>query len=83
MTRNSTQTIPYEMLLKKVQNLLENYAECRNIHIDSLDVHSDQVDDAKLGRPKSRGGRCAPRFYRALLVRRSAVAHSVKRGKEI
>jgi hypothetical protein len=41
------QLIPYDELLKKVQEVLASYPrECRNIHVDALQVHTEQVDGA-------------------------------------
>jgi hypothetical protein len=41
------QKLPYAELLAKVQGLLAIYPkECRNIHIDGLQVYPEQVDGA-------------------------------------
>jgi hypothetical protein len=41
------QVILYEELLAKVQGLLVLYPkECRNIHLDSLELYREQVDGA-------------------------------------
>ena len=46
MNKPAKQIIPYAELLEKVQNLLVCYPQCRNIHIDALDVYREQVDGA-------------------------------------
>ena len=47
MPERPKQVIPYAELLAKVPGLLEFYPkECRNIHIDGLQVHREQVDGA-------------------------------------
>lgn len=47
MAKRDKQVIPYSEVLAKVQALLVVYAiECRNLHIDSLQVHSERVDGA-------------------------------------
>jgi hypothetical protein len=41
------QTIPYDQVLEKVQSVLASYPkECRNMHVDALQVHAGQVDGA-------------------------------------
>jgi hypothetical protein len=41
------QVIPYNELLEKVQGLIAAYPrECRNIHVDSLQVHAESSDGA-------------------------------------
>lgn len=47
MATRRKQSIPYDELLAKVQGLLASYPqECRNLHIDALQVHEEQVDGA-------------------------------------
>jgi hypothetical protein len=46
MAKAAKQRVPYKELLDKVQNLLVCYPECRNIHIDSIEVYREQVDGA-------------------------------------
>lgn len=46
MKRIVKEIIPYDELLAKVQSLLACYPECRNIHIDHLDVYVEQRDGA-------------------------------------
>ena len=46
MTKTAKQTITYDELLNKVQSLLAFYPECRNIHIDVIQVHQEQSDVA-------------------------------------
>jgi hypothetical protein len=47
MSRRVKQIIPYLDLLGKLQFLLSCYPdECRNIHIDGVEVYRGQVDDA-------------------------------------
>lgn len=46
MDSQEKQLIPYKDLLEKVQNLLVNYSECRNIHIDKLDLYQEQINGA-------------------------------------
>lgn len=47
MATPAKQTLPYEELLQQAQRLLTVYPqECRNIHIDALDVYREQVDGA-------------------------------------
>lgn len=44
MTKATKQIIPYAELLEKVQSVLACYPECRNIHIDEIQVHQEQID---------------------------------------
>lgn len=46
MSKPAKQFLPYAELLEKVQSLLVCYPECRNIHIDGIQVYSEQVDGA-------------------------------------
>lgn len=46
MTTAPKPIISYAELLEKVQSLLVCYPECRNIHIDGIVVHQEQVDGA-------------------------------------
>lgn len=47
MAKREKQTIPYDELIKKIQGLLACYPEeCRNIHIDGVEVYREQVDGA-------------------------------------
>ncbi|MFC1536452.1 hypothetical protein ACFL48_01395 [Pseudomonadota bacterium] len=47
MSIATKQTIPYAELLDIVQGLLLSYPEeCRNIHIDALQVYVEQTDGA-------------------------------------
>lgn len=47
MATRKKQVISYEELLGKIQGLLVFYPkECRNIHIDGLQVYREQVDGA-------------------------------------
>ena len=47
MTERAKPTIPYPELLKKVQGILAFFPEeCRNVHIDNLEVYREQVDGA-------------------------------------
>jgi len=40
------QRISYAELLAKVQGVVACYSECRNVHIDALQVHREQIDGA-------------------------------------
>ena len=40
------QIIPYSELLKKIHDILEDYPECHNIHIDGIEVYHEQNDGA-------------------------------------
>lgn len=46
MTKTAKQIIPYAALLEKVKSLLACYLECRNIHIDGIQVYREQTDGA-------------------------------------
>ncbi len=46
MNKPAKQVISYNELLEKIQGLLACYPECRNIHIDSVEVYLEQVDGA-------------------------------------
>ena len=46
MRKPAKQIIPYTELLEKIQSLLVCYQECRNIHIDGITVHREQIDGA-------------------------------------
>ena len=46
MNKRAKEVIPYAELLAKVQGLLVCYPECRDIHIDAIAVHQEQVDGA-------------------------------------
>jgi hypothetical protein len=47
MATRTKEVIPYEELLAKIQGLLAFYPkECRNLHIDALEVYRKQVDGA-------------------------------------
>ncbi len=46
MSKPAKQTILYTELLEKIQGLLVCYPECRNIHIDSIEVYREKVDGA-------------------------------------
>lgn len=39
-------TISYDELVKKVKDIVAARNECRNIHVDSIDVFSQDVDGA-------------------------------------
>lgn len=46
MSKPAKQTIPYGELLEKIQFLLVAYGECRNIHIDGIEVYRERTDGA-------------------------------------
>ena len=46
MSTRPKDVIPYLDLLGKVQALLAGLHECRNIHIDGIEVYREQVDGA-------------------------------------
>lgn len=46
MSKPVKQIIPYDELLEKVQSLLACYPECRDIHIDGIEVYQEQIDGA-------------------------------------
>ena len=46
MTKTAKQIITYDALLSKVQSLLASYPDCRNIHIDGIQVYPNQTDGA-------------------------------------
>lgn len=47
MANPKKQVISYEELLAKVQAVVASYPrECRNIHVDSLQVHTEPFDGA-------------------------------------
>lgn len=47
MATDRKQVIPYDELLEKVRSVIAAYPkECRNIHVDSLQVHAETVDGA-------------------------------------
>ena len=46
MNKPAKQFILYKELLEKVRNILVAYAECRNIHIDGIDLYQEQVNGA-------------------------------------
>jgi hypothetical protein len=46
MPKSAKQSIPYAELLEKVQSLLVCNPECRNIHVDGIEVYQGQVDGA-------------------------------------
>ena len=45
-TRQAKEVVSYAELLAKVQGLLVGRPECRNLHIDTLDVYQARVDGA-------------------------------------
>lgn len=40
------EVVPYAELLAKVQGVLASCAECRNIHVDGLELYPEHVDGA-------------------------------------
>jgi len=55
MNKPSKQIIPCTELLEKIQSLLVCYREeCRNIHIDGIQIYRGQVDGANWGLPPPR-----------------------------
>jgi len=46
VAKPAKQSIPYAELLEKVQSLLVCYPECRNIHVDGIEVYQERVDGA-------------------------------------
>ena len=46
MSKPTKQIISYPELLNKVQSLLVRHPDCRNIHIDRLEVYQEQLDGA-------------------------------------
>ena len=46
MDRTKKQVIPCAEMLKKIQFLLVSYPECRNIHVDGIEVYKEQNDGA-------------------------------------
>ncbi|MBI3144393.1 MAG: hypothetical protein HYZ18_03820 [Pseudogulbenkiania sp.] len=47
MATSKKQVIPYGELLEKVQGVIASYPKgCRNIHVDSLQVHAESIDGA-------------------------------------
>ena len=46
MIEPKKETISYAQLLEKVQALLVCCLQCRNIHIDAVEVYQDQIDGA-------------------------------------
>ena len=46
MAKPAKQIISYAELLEKVQSLLVCYPECRNIHIDGIEVYKERLDGA-------------------------------------
>ena len=46
MSTSAKQTLFYDELLQKVQNLLVCYAECLNIEINRIEVYKEHLDGA-------------------------------------
>lgn len=46
MNSGAKEVISYAQLLEKVQGILVCHPECRDIHIDAISVHQEQVDGA-------------------------------------
>lgn len=46
MNKPAKQVISCNDLLEKLQGLLVSYPQCRNIHIDGIEVYREQVDGA-------------------------------------
>lgn len=46
MSKRQKQVVPYLELLAKVQGLLIGQYDCRNIHIDGIEVYREQIDGA-------------------------------------
>ena len=46
MNRHPKQIISYSELMKKIHNILADFTECRNIHIDGIEIYQEQNDGA-------------------------------------